>query len=100
MRWFLGLISVLMACGGDEPAAETTEPTAHEHEPAPGVEAPVELANARVMFVGLEDGATVTGPLVDGKVSVHVEMGVEGAQIQAARHSRGGHRTPSHHRGW
>ncbi len=36
------------------------------------------------MFLSPEDGATITGPATDGKVTVHVEMGVEGAEVQPA----------------
>jgi len=37
-----------------------------------------------VFFVTPADGATVVGPLVDGKVTVHVEMGVESLTVMPA----------------
>ena len=40
--------------------------------------------SARVFFVLPSDGATVVGPLNDGKVRVHVQMGVEGLQVTPA----------------
>ncbi|MEM6956514.1 MAG: DUF4399 domain-containing protein [Myxococcota bacterium] len=96
--WLLGMIAFALACGGEEEA--TPEPTGEgEQAEAEGEQAEAEghgegpaaanaeterLSDARVMFVGIEDGATVTGPLVDGKVSVHVGMGVEGAEVRPA----------------
>lgn len=78
-----------LGCGGEEPA----ESTEHEHAVDEGAFQP--LSNARVTFENLEDGATVSGPLVDGKVSVHVEMGVEGAEIKPAGELEAG--TGHHH---
>ena len=40
--------------------------------------------DARVFFVAPADGATVVGPLVDGKVAVHVEMGAENLRVMRA----------------
>lgn len=40
--------------------------------------------DARVFFITPSDGATLVGPLVDGKVSVHVEMGAAGVRVMAA----------------
>jgi len=88
-RCVLAVICFAVACGGEE------APEPEVEAPEPGVEAPVELDNASVQFVGIEDGATVTGPLVDGKVSVHVGMGVEGAQVRPAGELEAG--TGHHH---
>ena len=42
------------------------------------------IPDARVFFVAPADGATVVGPLVDGKVAVHVEMGAENLRVMRA----------------
>src|SRR3712207_2680810 len=39
---------------------------------------------ARVMFLEPTDGAVVSGPLVDGKVSVLVAMGLTAAEVRPA----------------
>lgn len=96
MRWWLlGTIGLALACGGEESTeTTTTQPETHEaHEPDEGAFQP--LTNASVSFGNLEDGATVTGPLVDGKVSVHVEMVVEGAEVSPAGELEAG--TGHHH---
>ncbi len=106
MRWFYGVFALVLACGGEETPSETEAPadevsaeastdeasaeeasaekaSDHEAHGNPGAEFQP-LSGARVRFVNLEDGATVTGPLEDGKVRVHVVMGVEGAAIRPA----------------
>ncbi|MBK6812743.1 MAG: DUF4399 domain-containing protein [Sandaracinaceae bacterium] len=45
---------------------------------------PVIPDTARVFFVTPSDGATVVGPISDGKVTVHVQMGVEGLTVMPA----------------
>ena len=94
MRWFYGALALALACGGEEAPSEAEAPaeqaheasaeaSAHEAHGNPGAEFQP-LSGARVSFVNLQDGATVRGPLVDGKVNVHVVMGVEGAEIRPA----------------
>jgi hypothetical protein len=45
---------------------------------------PVVPDTARVFFLAPNDGATVVGPVVGGKVAVHVEMGAEGVTVMPA----------------
>ena len=40
--------------------------------------------DARVFFLAPSDGATLVGPLVDGKVRVRVEMGAADVRVMAA----------------
>ncbi|MCT4623872.1 MAG: DUF4399 domain-containing protein [Schleiferiaceae bacterium] len=88
-----GISAALVACGGgadeasnDNAAEQTQEQSAPSYtdteEPATKAEptkeeriAPTE--GARVYFINLEDGATVSSP-------VHIEMGVEGMGIKPA----------------
>lgn len=97
-HWTLvALLGLGVACSdgeerAEEAAAETAEETA---EPAEDPNAITELENASVSFVGLESGATLTGPETDGKVSVHVEMNVEGAEVRPAGELEAG--TGHHH---
>ncbi len=88
MRFCYGVLVLALACGGEEAAgeAEATVEALAGHEAAHGNSGAEfqPLSSARVMFVNLQDGATVAGPLVDGKVNVHVVMGVEGATIRPA----------------
>ena len=46
--------------------------------------APTAPPGAKVFFIAPTDGATVVGPLVEGKVNVPVKMGVEGIALEAA----------------
>ena len=84
----LALTTTLLAgCGkAPAPADPVATPT------VPGVAAP---AGARVFFVEPADGATVSGPLVDGKVAVKMRFGLEGMQVQAAGALKDG--TGHHH---
>jgi hypothetical protein len=86
----------LSACGQkpSEPAPEPQAPapaapadTAHEAHaaaPPPAAELPAVPAGAKVMFKEPADGAKVQGPLENGKVSVHVQMGADGIAIKPA----------------
>lgn len=58
-------------------------------------EMPAVPEGASVRFVSPADGATVTGPLVDGKVEVAVQMGVEGMALKPAGEVEAG--TGHHH---
>jgi hypothetical protein len=94
------VLVVLLALGcGDKPAepAPTPDPHAahdhahddhagHDHAAAAPAEVPLpELApNARVFFVDPAEGATITGPLENGAVSVNVKMGAENVAIKPA----------------
>ncbi|MFT3927911.1 MAG: DUF4399 domain-containing protein [Myxococcales bacterium] len=88
----VGLCSALGACSTEptqssKPAAPSVEHTDHAATAAPGAAAlkPVSApAGAKVVCLAPEDGATVTGPLVDGKVVVHVKMGTEGIEVKPA----------------
>ncbi|MGF1464769.1 MAG: DUF4399 domain-containing protein [Sandaracinaceae bacterium] len=89
--WVLGPVLFALACGGGGEThshEEQADPEAEGHgEPAEGEglpPLPAVPAGARVMFVSPTAGATVAGPLEDGKVTVHVEMGVEGMRVQPA----------------
>lgn len=65
-----------------QPATEPAEPAAAPAaEPAAMPETP---AGAKVSFLDPADGATVKGPVVDGKVAVKVKMGVEGIALKPA----------------
>lgn len=73
------LLVALSGCG--------SEPEAHAGHAAAGEQVaplPTISPDARVFFVTPADGATVVGPVVDGKVTVHVEMGVEGLTVMRA----------------
>lgn len=89
------------ACKKDEPAAESTPtkttaaaamPAAsakgahegHEMPSAAAVEYKALTGDGKVFFDGTKDGDTLKGPEKDGKVSVNVKMGVEGATIKPA----------------
>lgn len=107
--WWAWLTIALMATGCGESETES-EPTAseqtetaeeaeehaeHEHGGADGPELPAVPDGASVSFVAPSDGATIRGPLEDGKVSVHVEMGIEGMRVQPAGQVEAG--TGHHH---
>ena len=88
----VGMCGGLLACNTEreqssKPAAPAPEQVEHAAIHAPGaaptksVSAP---AGAKIRFVQPENGATITGPLVDGKVAVQVKMGVEGITVKAA----------------
>lgn len=88
----LGLCGALAACNSEptqssKPAAPKVEHADHAAQPAPGAASlkPVMAPpGAKVLFVEPQNGATVRGPLVDGKVVVHVRMGVEGIEVRPA----------------
>ncbi|MCA9533056.1 MAG: DUF4399 domain-containing protein [Myxococcales bacterium] len=74
------LVAASLGCGGEED--EHAAHAAHgATEPTP---LPETSPDARVFFVSPSDGATVVGELVDGKVSVHVEMGAEQLRVMPA----------------
>lgn len=74
------LLLALAGCG-NESDAHAGHGAAGEGVPAP---LPVIPDAARVFFVTPSDGATVVGPLANGKVTVHVEMGVEALTVMPA----------------
>ena len=94
----LCLVSALVALAAcnQKPAEDTAAPS----EPAPAAAAPVPVPSqpaappvvelpavpegAKVSFVAPADGATVEGPLENGKISVHVQMGAENIAVKAA----------------
>ena len=89
--------ALLIAACGDKPAeAPPAEPAAPppaapehaEHAAAAVAAAVAELPpvpqGAKVSFVSPADGATVEGPLENGKISVPVKMGVEGIALEPA----------------
>jgi hypothetical protein len=71
-------------------ASSSVEAAPHEHAAAAPGAAPgaatsvLAPAGAKVTILEPADGAVVTGPLVDGKVTVHVKMGVEGIEVKPA----------------
>jgi phage baseplate assembly protein gpV len=67
------------------PAAEPA-PSAPEPAPAapPSAELPAVPAGAKVFFVAPLDGAKVEGPLENGKITVHVQMGAENITVKPA----------------
>ena len=75
-------------CSKSEEQAEPTPAVEHlEHTATEAAEAPPVVKvpeGAKVFFVSPKDGEEVKGPLVDGKVSVKITMGVEGIQVKAA----------------
>jgi hypothetical protein len=74
----------------EPPAAAEPEPTAAAATApaAPAVPPPAELppipAGSKVFFVAPADGAKIEGPLENGKVSVHVQMGAENIAVKPA----------------
>jgi hypothetical protein len=84
----LAVLSSLLAfaCGksAEENPAGAAPSTATPSAPALTATAPTPPPGAKVFFVSPTDGATVTGPLVEGKVNVPVKMGVEGIALEAA----------------
>lgn len=56
----------------------------HATHAGPGAAAVLAPAGAQVSFVSPSDGATVKGPLVEGKVTVSVKMGVSGIEVRPA----------------
>jgi len=109
--WSVWLAAALVAtaCGESETESTETESTeteseqtetesteGHDHGATEGAaELPEVPEGASVSFIAPADGATVRGPLEDGAVSVHVEMGVEGMQVQPAGEVEAG--TGHHH---
>jgi hypothetical protein len=86
----IGLCGMLACTTEPEQSSKPAAPvdhTAHAAQPAPGA-APLKPvmapAGAKTLFVEPQDGATVSGPLVDGKVVVHVKMGAEGIEVKPA----------------
>jgi hypothetical protein len=91
----LGLFGTLsLACNSSEkdssagasPAPSTVAPAPDhaDHAAQPAAQPPTAPAGAKVFFVEPKDGAEVTGPVADGKVTVHVKMGAEGITVQPA----------------
>ncbi len=84
-----GMCGSLFACDAERERSGKPAVAASEHAaahapgaaPAKAVTAP---AGAKVQFVQPADGATLSGPLVDGKVTVLVKMGVEGIAVRPA----------------
>ncbi len=74
------LLGLVAGCGTN--ADDAVGHGAHgEGVPAP---LPTLPDAARVFFVTPSDGATVIGPMADGKVTVHVQMGVEALTVMPA----------------
>jgi hypothetical protein len=90
-------LALLLACG-EKPAEPAPAPAPAPAEPAapaapaaaPAAPAPSNFelpsipAGAKVSFVDLKDGATIEGPLVDGKVKVLVKMNAENITVKPA----------------
>lgn len=76
------------ACSGSEREATSQATSDHAgHAPSGAADNPLNVTapkGAKVFFVGLEDGATLTGPLSDGKVNVKINMGASGIEVRAA----------------
>jgi hypothetical protein len=70
------------------PAAATAVPEHTDHPPAvadaPIVELPAVPPEAKVTFVSPADGASIEGPLENGKLAVWVNMGVQGIALKPA----------------
>jgi hypothetical protein len=68
------------------PAPPAAPPVANAQAPAePAAAALPEVpAGAKVFFVAPADGATLTGPLENGKIALNVEMGATGITIKPA----------------
>lgn len=70
------------------PAAQAVAPEHADHAPAaaaaPVSELPPVPQFAKVSFVSPVDGATIEGPLENGKIAVPVKMGVEGIALEPA----------------
>jgi hypothetical protein len=95
--WLSCAVLLTCACGDKQPPAPAPEPApaadphaGHDHDhaaPAAAAE-PVALPtlapNARVFFIEPAQGATITGPLENGSVSVRVKMGAENVAIKPA----------------
>jgi hypothetical protein len=90
-----GLCSSLLACGesgqapsnkvshSDLPQAAPSDSHA-DHAGAPSAAPVLPPPGAKVLFLQPEDGAVIAGPAIEGKVVVHVKMGVEGITVQPA----------------
>lgn len=92
------LTALLMAACGDKPEAASPAPApaaapaadphaGHDHAAAAAPEVvplPVLAPSARVFFVAPTDGATITGPLENGAVSIKVQMGAENVAVKPA----------------
>jgi hypothetical protein len=92
--WLSCAVLLTCACGDKQAPAPAPEPAVdphagHDHDHAvPAVAEPVALPtlapNARVFFIEPAQGATITGPLENGTVSVQVKMGAENVAIKPA----------------
>jgi hypothetical protein len=87
----VALCAGLVACTSSEETANKGARPIPEHGDHPAVPSTGALpkpvlppAGARVSFVEPQDGAEVSGPETDGKVAVHVKMGVEGIEVKPA----------------
>jgi predicted small lipoprotein YifL len=100
----LVVLLLISACGdkptevppaAEAPPAPATQPTPKRAEPEHAEHAAAAVAatlaelppvpqGAKVSFVSPADGATIEGPLENGKISVHVMMGVEGIALEPA----------------
>jgi predicted small lipoprotein YifL len=101
----LAAVLLISACGDkptDVPPAAEQAPPAPAPQPAPVRGAPEHAEHAaaavaetlaqlppvpqgaKVSFVSPADGATIEGPLENGKISVPVKMGVEGIALEPA----------------
>jgi hypothetical protein len=83
---------VALAACNQKPAEEAPAPSEPTPAPAPSaapppppvVELPAVPAGAKVFFVAPADGAKIEGPLENGKISVHVQMGAENIAVKPA----------------
>jgi hypothetical protein len=95
----IGLLGTLACSRSEETPPAAGEPVAPAIQAAPGTPAapvpPSPPPGSKVFFVDLDDGDEVKGPLVDGKVPVHVKMGVEGIALVPAGEQKPG--TGHHH---
>lgn len=94
MRWTRLILALSLyalgsaACSSTE--REATPPATNDHAghaPSGAAENALKVTappGAKVFFVGIEDGATLTGPLSDGKVTVKISMGATGIEVRAA----------------
>jgi hypothetical protein len=81
----LFLLPVLACSSGEttEPAAQPIPSAMPAAAPGQPVQ-PTAPPGSKVFFIDPQDGATVKGALVDGKVAVTVKMGVEGIGLEPA----------------
>jgi hypothetical protein len=86
-RWLaIGLLAAAACTSSEQENPSGTSATEHaEHAAAPVAPGAVTPpSGAKVMFVEPSEGAEVRGPSAEGKVSVHVKMGVEGITVREA----------------